>query len=359
MIKSVLGSDLFCLCAPTTYKTVFMSSGKRHLLLFLVSLQLFWSCNTNTQQESNKPTSSSVLPSNTGKEGELVLIISDQLWQGEAGSFIRSVFQEPLKGLSQNEALYDLYQIESRDFSNIFKTHKNILWISLDKQDSIVEEASKWAKDQQFVNIRAANNVTLINLLHTHLHQIRDVFYERDNKRRLSKLKTKSNKELEDQVLDAYNIDILIPKGYQVAVSEPNFIWLRRDAPTVNIISNLWIYQEDYKSAYQLSKEGLLARRDSIGRVHVEGAAPQSYMSTERLYNPDFYVLSQEPYIIEARGLWTMVNDFLGGSFICRSHLDTSTKTLITVEGFLYSPNERKRTHIQELEAIISSARRQ
>jgi len=333
-----------------------MSLGQRHYLLFFVSLLLFWSCNTQPQQESKKPTpTSSVLPNNTGKVGELVLVISDHLWQGEAGSLIQSVFQEPLKGISQNEALYDLYQIESKDFSNIFKTHKNILWISFDKQDAIVEEVSKWAKDQQFVHISATNDAALIELLHSHLYRIRDAFYTRDNNRRLAQLKTTSNKALESKVLDAYNIEILIPQGYQVAVSEPDFIWLRRDVPSVNIISNLWIQRENYKSTYQLSKQGLLARRDSIGRVHVEGAAPQSHMSTERLYDPDFCVLSKEPYIIEARGLWTMVNDFLGGSFISRSLVDIRSNTLITVEGFLYCPNERKRSHIQELEAIMSS----
>jgi len=55
------------------------------------------------------------------------------------------------------------------------------------------------------------------------------------------------------------------------------------------------------------------------------------------------------------KGLWTMVNDFLGGSYTAKVILDEVNQRVIYIEGFLYCPNERKRSHIQELEAVISS----
>jgi len=73
------------------------------------------------------------------------------------------------------------------------------------------------------------------------------------------------------------------------------------------------------------------------------------------LYEPDFTLLSQNPYTVEMRGLWTMVNDFLGGSFISYTRLDNANQRIIYTEGFLYCPKERKRFHMQELEAVMSS----
>ena len=110
-----------------------------------------------------------------------------------------------------------------------------------------------------------------------------------------------------------------------------------------------------YTNENQLSKEYLIQLRDSLGKRHVEGARPHSYMTTEMLYEPDFTITSENPYTIEVRGLWTMVNDFLGGSFISCAQLDKKNNRIIYAEGFLYCPNERKRYHLQELESILYS----
>jgi len=89
--------------------------------------------------------------------------------------------------------------------------------------------------------------------------------------------------------------------------------------------------------------------------VHVEGPLPQSYMATEMIYDPDFALIKEIPYTIETKGLWTMVNDFLGGPYIAYVMLDEEKQKIIYAEGFLYCPSERKRSHILELEAVLSS----
>lgn len=329
----------------------------KRILSVLFVLLIVSSCSQQEQTKHKPDTSRSVLPSSTGNLSELVLVIPDNLWRSNIGAQLRAVFQESLKGIPQNEAIFDLYNIEPKDFSSIFKTHKNILWVNTSSSTSLTKESQKWAKNQLFVNIEAPNEEALVSLLQSKGQEIRTWFYERDLQRRMQSLKEESNTDLEAQIKKAYGMDIIIPKGYHVAESEDNFLWLRRDNPSVNIISNIWIDLNDYKGAYQLSQEGLLAKRDSLGRVHVEGSRPQSFMITERLYEPDFSLIQEQPYTVELRGLWTMVNDFLGGSFISRASLNEERGKLIYIEGFLYCPNERKRTHIQELEAVMSSVK--
>ena len=53
-----------------------------------------------------------------------------------------------------------------------------------------------------------------------------------------------------------------IPKGFFIAEKENGFVWLRKDQPK-NIISNIWLYAEDYHSPEQLSKRALVLLRDS------------------------------------------------------------------------------------------------
>ena len=77
-------------------------------------------------------------------------------------------------------------------------------------------------------------------------------------------------------------------------------------------------------------------------------------MATEMLYDPDYKLIKNEPYTIETKGLWTMINDFLGGSYTAYAILDEEKQRIIYAEGFIYCPGERKRAHIFELEAILS-----
>lgn len=316
----------------------------------------FVSCEQkNTSSNPKLKDSRVVLPPNTGNLSELVVVISDELWEGEVGGIIKSVFQESMLGIPQQEALFDIYAIESRDFSSIFQTHKNILWVSTGEKTLLEEKHQKWAKRQLFVNVSAETEEQLIQNLQKDAYKIRHWFMKKDQERRLRKLKLKSEKTLEKELDTSYGLNVVLPEGYQFAEAEDNFVWLRRDNPSTNIISNLWIHTEDYYSSNQLSKERLIQLRDSLGRVHVEGSRPQSYMATEMIYDPDYYLKSESPYTIETRGLWTMVNDFLGGSYVANLILDDKNQKLIYVEGFLYCPSERKRTHVHELEAVLSS----
>ena len=62
-------------------------------------------------------------------------------------------------------------------------------------------------------------------------------------------------------------------------------------------------------------------------------------------------------YTVQARGIWEMVNDFKGGSFISNLMLDQDKNELIFIDGFLYAPAlDKKRNHMQELDLILSSA---
>jgi hypothetical protein len=324
------------------------------LLLLCLPLCLF-SCQKKTAKKNLPKETSSVLPPSTGNLSELVVVISDELWEGEVGAILKSVFQENIPAIPQQEAFFDVYAIAPKDFSSIFKTHKNVLRVSIGNTTSVERKGQEWSKNQLYISATGRTPEQLKNLLHSEAGSIRASFLNKNRKRRLEKLKPTAEKKIQQQLDEVYGINITIPKGYQVAAAEDHFFWLRRDHPKVNIISNLWIYSEDYSSSQQFAKQHLIYLRDSLGRAHVEGARDQSYMATEMIYDPDHKVIKEDPYTIETRGLWTMVNDFLGGPYVAYAFLDEENQKIIYAEGFLYCPGERKRSHILELEALLSS----
>ena len=307
-----------------------------------------------THKKKSTATTQSILPSNTGNLSELVLVISDQLWAGSAGKIITDVLQENIKATPQQEALFDIYNIEAKDFSNIFKTHKNVLWVSISEDEKFERIDQMWSKDQLYIHLSSASSDALVNNLKENIYTIRTWFVSKDQKRRLQKLKTTADKEMEKQLQKSYGLNMTIPKGYQIASSEKGFIWLRKDNPKANIISNIWIHSQAYINPEQFNKKSLIELRDYIGKTHVKGSRPESFMATETLYSPDYRLIKEIPYTIETKGLWTMKNDFLGGPYTAYAILDEEEKKLIYVEGFIYCPGDRKRGHIFELEAILS-----
>ena len=157
------------------------------LYVFLFAIA-YASCGKKTaHKEKSTAATQSILPSNTGNLSELVLVISNELWAGSAGKVITDVLQENIKAIPQQEALFDIYNIEAKDFSNIFKTHKNVLWISNSEDEKFERIDQMWSKDQLYVHLSNASEEELINNLKEHIYTIRAWFVDKDQKKAATK----------------------------------------------------------------------------------------------------------------------------------------------------------------------------
>ena len=56
---------------------------------------------------------------------------------------------------------------------------------------------------------------------------------------------------------------------------------------------------------------------------------------------------------MEARGLWRIKGDFMGGPFVSHTRLDKASHRIITTEVFIYSPDKMKRDLMRRLEASL------
>ena len=75
--------------------------------------------------------------------------------------------------------------------------------------------------------------------------------------------------------------------------------------------------------------------------------------------NPEFVftrtITFEGRQVLEARGLWRMTNDMMGGPFVSYSQVDSLHNRVIVAEGFVYAPDKKKRLLIRRLEAAIQT----
>ncbi len=160
---------------------------------------------------------------------------------------------------------------------------------------------------------------------------------------------------LEQKIKGEFGIQLKIPAKYQVALHDQNFIWLRDDSRQ-KVTAGILIYKVPYKDKEQLSYEGVKTLLQEAGR-YVGSQVPNTHMV---INDRDLPMLTRQVqlhgiYAIEARGIWELDNDFMGGPFISYLLLNPNTNELILLDGFIFAPGEDKRRYMQEIEHLLRS----
>ncbi len=88
-------------------------------------------------------------------------------------------------------------------------------------------------------------------------------------------------------------------------------------------------------------------------KANIPGSKEGMYMMTDSLRTDVRPINVQGDYTLEARGLWRMKNDFMGGPFVSHTRLDKANNRIITAEVFVYSPDKMKRNLIRMMEASL------
>ena len=116
---------------------------------------------------------------------------------------------------------------------------------------------------------------------------------------------------------------------------------------------NVVIYSYPYTDKNTFTKEYFVNKRDSIMKINIPGAQEGMYMSTDSVTVDVLPINVQGQYALEARGLWRMKGDFMGGPFVSHTRVDTINNRVVTAEVFVYSPNKLKRNLMRMLEASL------
>ena len=292
-------------------------------------------------------------PQSSGRINSISVIIDKPSWDGKIGDAIRDKYASEFIGLPQVEEAFTLNYIPYEAFTGFGRTARNIIYINKKKQDKPRMIRDRYARPQLFLEVSGLDNESIIQGISSSFEFSLAQFQNgeiTENKNRIL------NSLLKDTGLDSLNISLKIPSAYSVFKNEPETVWLQK--PLKNGTSNLII--KDLKSSLsdfeKINLNDVVSLRDSIGKEFIPGRVENSYMITEKEYLPYISYQTVNGFeAIETRGTWEVKGDYMGGPFINYIIKDTLNNSLLYVEGFVFSPSQRKRDKMIELEAVIKS----
>mgnify|MGYP002102340930 FL=1 len=88
-------------------------------------------------------------------------------------------------------------------------------------------------------------------------------------------------------------------------------------------------------------------------KANLPGAREGMYMMTDTLYVETQDIAVRKDYAQEARGLWAMKGDMMGGPFVSHSRVDQKNGRVVVVEAFIFSPDKLKRNLMRMMEASL------
>ena len=301
------------------------------IILLSLSIMLF-SCIKNGNSKK-------VLPANTGKQNEIILVMNQKLWEGKKGDMMRDIFEKEIAGLPQSEKFFNLIQINPSEFSRFFQSHKNIMFVSPGIKDSYSK--NKWAKAQIVMYLNSDAN---------------EIDFEKSCKKTFSFL---DRKELENikygyekghykkgrlHIKDKFGFELFLPTEYTVSLKKEGLFI--SDFHSFNEKQDLLKYIIIYEfkpTNYELKNE-IISRTDSILKQYILGNIDGTYAQIDNRIK-----LIEDNGIY--RGMWILKNGFMGGPIIIKTRY-IEDKVVVSL-GIVFNPNENKRSFVRTFEAIL------
>ena len=321
--------------------------------LLLVSV-VFASCGNG----SGEPFKSAV----TGRNGEVLVVINDNVRNDTAGHYIQAMLSEPYVGLPSVEPIFDCHMVPHGYFDDPMHNFRNIIIVNVSdtlRADTAYIYSDLWAKGQSVVWLRAKTKESLLPLVVRNKNMIINNFARCEKDRLVAFNKTISHHQLSENIGNKHNINICIPNTY-VRCNPKNkdaFDWVGVETDEYQM--SLLVYEYPYSGPYAMTKAALLNKRASLLRSNIEG--PQgSFMCTETRFGLDEIDMRagryKGSYVAEIRGLWRMEGYAMGGPFIMRAMVDSVNSRVVVTDGFVYYPSrDKKRNLVRQLEAIMYS----
>ena len=289
----------------------------------------------------------------------LVVVQNDDQWNGRIGDSLRHFFMDYQYGLPQPEARNELKHIKTAGFSDLFKKQKCIFEVEINPslEKAIAETAEdSWAAPQRYVKISAPNITSWVELFDKQKELYQDWYDQVERERILNVFRSTKDEEIEKAIAKKFGFTLTVPQGFFIAKDEPDFMWLRKELERSS--ADLVIYQVPYRDTLQFETQSLVAMRNMMEGQYIPGPSEDSYMGTETEFVPPLVTTASKfpaGYAKEMRGMWKVENNFMGGPFVSYTFADSRTGQLVTVEGFYYEPNQKKRNALLQLESIAYS----
>jgi len=310
------------------------------------------SCSTKNADGTEKKSQRILVPSN-GTHSELLLVMPDHLWQGEAGEAFRELYLADQDGLPQSEAYFDVNRVEPKDMNKMLRHTKSIMWVEPSDTSFVKMQKDLWARPQRIVRITAPSSKAITESIRASAKQIIGAFKQHDMGVIQSRLKKSSYAYTHENMKKMGIKSMLMHKGFDPTLDKEGLkIFATKTVRTVQYV----LVSERPMTEGLVSVDDVIAHRDSLGKHYFEGTYEGSYMTTETIIPPTISNTEiSGMFALETRGLWRMEGDFMGGPFLSYTIYDEKNDRILTIESLLYGPTAQKRNVVLEMEAMMRS----
>ena len=287
------------------------------------------------------------------KINNVSVIIDDLLWDGEIGDSIRNKFASPVIGLPQEEPLFTLNQYPVKLLEGYMSHSRNIIVIKKEDENRFEVKENQFTMPQNVIYISGRTIGDIIQLIEKNSSKM----IERMRNGEVSYMQTMFGKSLLDHQLIAskFKVSLLVPSEYRYALTNRNFVWLRKEITSGN--TSLVLYEVPANTILKKNDilNNIIRMRDSVAGIYIRGAVDGTAMVTENSYSPYFMAttINDKP-AYEVRGNWELDRN-MSGPFVTYCVRDDINNRFLIMDGFCYLPSKQKRDVMMELEAIAKS----
>lgn len=328
-----------------------------YLLLLLVAT-LFCACNNKSENQSSGG-KSILMPPASGRPYELLVVINQDMWERPAGRALYNVLDKDVPGLPQPERSFRIMFTDPTNFDSTLKLVRNIIVVVVDEK-RFTQPKMSFAKDvysypQAILTIQAPTEASLGGFITENTNRIIDFFTTQEMNRQMELLEGSHSEFIATRVKEKFGCDVWVPGELTSFKEGKDFYWFGTNAATRD--RNFVIYSYPYTAYDTFTKEYFTHKRDSVMRVNIPGAREGMYMETDTLMTNVKGLTVQGQYALEARGLWRVKADMMGGPFVSHARVDTINNRVVVAEVFVYSPDRAKRDLIRQMEASLYTLR--
>lgn len=298
-----------------------------------------------------------ILPSISGKAGEIAVVCSRGDWEAEPGNAIREIMAQDCPYLPQVEPLYTLFNVPTQSFSKIFEVHRNIIWLNIGEdypEAKMVLNNDVWAAPQTVVRFEAKDPGAAATLIRANAETLLAIFEQAERNRIIDSSREFEDLSIRKQVSQFIGGSPCFPTGYSIKKITSDFMWISNETTFTN--QSILIYKYPYTSPQDLSAKALADKRNEVTQENIPCTRENSYVIINPMIEPGYKSMKYKSLeFAEMRGLWEAYNDFMGGPYVSHSFVNPKTNEIVVLDAFVYAPKYPKRNYLRQVESILYS----
>ncbi|MBO4907312.1 MAG: DUF4837 family protein [Bacteroidaceae bacterium] len=295
------------------------------------------------------------MPQASGRPYEVMVVMDSTAWNGREGRALFRVLDKDVPGLPQPEQSFHISQVQPENFNHVLNIFRNIIIVDINTKTytktKMFFTRDLHARGQIVLTIQSPSVSEFEDFCFMHDNDIIDFLTKMEMNRLIKQLHEKYSRLCFDLAKEQFDCTYYGPDELKSYKKGKDFFWTSNN--TASGLLNICMYSYPYEGPETFNKEYVLHKRDSVMAENIPGTLPSMHMATDTLCTTVKPIVVHGKYAMEARGLWYMENDGMGGPFVSHSRVDELHNKVVVIEGFVFAPEKMKRGLMRRLEGSL------